>query len=54
MVEKSLNKSFKTSYTFLGVQISDLNDVVYPQFESRNKHSSILTLTDREFPLGSF
>ena len=41
MVEKSLNKSFQTSYTFLGA--SNMR----PQFKPRNKHSSILSLKDR-------
>ena len=53
MVEKSLNKSFQTSYTFLeGSKYQTSNDAVYPQFKSRNKHSSTLGLKDRKFLLG--
>ena len=45
MVEKSLNKFFQTSYTFLGgSKYQTSNDVIYPQFKSWNKHSSTLTL----------
>ena len=50
MVEKSLNKSFRTAYTFLGgSKYQTSNDVIYPQCKSLNKHSSTLTLKDREF-----
>ena len=52
IVEKSLNKSFQTSYTFLrGPKYQTSNDVVYPQFKSRNKHSRTLSLKYREFLL---
>ena len=53
VVQKSLNKSFQTSYTFSGdSKYQTLDDVVYPQFKSRNKHSSTLSLKDRELSLG--
>ena len=55
MVEKSLSKSSQTSYTFLGdSKYQTSNDVVYPQFKSRNKHSSKLSLKDRKFLLVVF
>ena len=43
----SLNKSFKTSYTFLrGSKYQTSSDVVHPQFKSPNTHSSTLRLKD--------
>ena len=50
---KSLNKYFQTLYTFLGgSKYQTSSDVVYPQFKSRNKHSSTLGLKDGGILLG--
>ena len=49
---KSLNKSFQTLFTFLGgSKYQTSNNVVCPQFKSRNKHSSTLSVKDRELLL---
>ena len=55
MVQKTLNKSVQTLYTYWGgSKYQTSNDLVYPEFKSRNKHSNIRGLKDKKFPPGLY